>query len=95
MRCSNCFAFLAALALLAGAVVPAEAGITVDGDLKDWGITINSTGKLVYDDTAYGSYTGSPIGDGLGVKGQTVFGGLTIWYHLEDSLDTDLPERGK
>lgn len=87
MRYGTRFAFLAALALLAGAVAQAEAAIDIDGDLEDWGIKINSSGSLVYDSVAYDGYTGTLTGDYSGVSDDTWYGGYKIWYHLEDTDD--------
>ncbi len=87
-----CFGLLAVVALSAAVAPRSEAGITVDGDLSDWGITLetDSLGSVhfVYDE-AYGyAYTGDTWFRTIGQSGTaTLSGGPTVYYHLEDSDD--------
>jgi hypothetical protein len=87
MICSRTFfSLLVALAVFAGAVSHATAGITVDGDLSDWGITIDSSGHLVYN-PAYGYIGDAPVNSVVNKTGTATIGGVKIHFNLEDSDD--------
>lgn len=90
---------LALAACLLGGTHAALAGIVVDGNLSDWGITPNPggtngqpKGTLLYDGVAYNGYqypTSVPKhGDPVGWWGTGVFDSRAIYYHLEDTSDT-------
>jgi hypothetical protein len=61
-----------------------QAAITVDGNLSDWGITLNRNKHLVYDAGYNYSYNSQQT---VEKRGQTTFDGCTIVYDLEDSND--------
>jgi len=63
----------------------AIAGIVVDGNLADWGITLSGQKHLVYD-AGYG-YSYNPR-QNVEKCGQTTFNGRTVIYDLEDSDDS-------
>jgi hypothetical protein len=73
-------------AVLAWVVCPlvAQAAITVNGVLSDWGISLDSNRHLVYD-SAYGYSYNSQTN--VEKQGQTTINGQKIIYDLEDSND--------
>jgi hypothetical protein len=62
-----------------------RAAITVDGNLSDWGITLNHNRHLVYDAGYNYSYNSQQT---VEKRGQTTYGGCTIVYDVEDSNDS-------
>ena len=85
------FAVLAVVAALIGLTAHAEAA--VEGDLADWGITMNSNGKNMDYDDAYGhGYVGgTTAGGGQGWRSTPgVFLDVNdrrVHFHLEDTRD--------
>jgi hypothetical protein len=90
MRCGTiCLALLAALALLAGVVAQAKAGITVDGNWSDWGLSTYSDSDGTHlDYSAYGtSYPHLPDGGVSSPPPVTIAPDLWVCYDIEDTKD--------
>jgi hypothetical protein len=85
-----CFALLADLALLAGVVAQATAGITVDGNWSDWGLsTYSGLHGTHLDYSAYGtSYPHLPDGGVSSPPPAMISPDLWVCYDIEDTKDS-------
>ena len=82
-----CFA---ALAFALGVVIDAEAAITVDGDLTDWGVTQNGTNILTYTGASYDATVVYTVVDPYSALGRgtwtNFWGESTLHYLAEDTV---------